>query len=426
MNVKDPLAAGLDPDRTMLLPRSNGRPAVAGLPSRQGNAFEAVTPCAAGLNPLVRAAHPLLALVMPLRCMARPPDMATLRQRLMHAIRQFETQARACRVEVQTIAVAHYALCTLVDETISCTAWGAGVWNSRSLLVTFHNEAGGGERFFRVLQRISMDARTHLELLELMYLCLALGLEGRYRVIDRGSDQLAVLRERLYGQIRLQRGAIEHDLSPRWRGAATRFKPVRKGMPLWAMAIGAAVLVGALELTCRWLLDRSSASLRSQLAEIRLAAPVITPIASMELSSLLADDIEQGLVSVRETAGRWVISLSGQDVFNSGSTVVLPSAQALLQRIGDALSRIPGEVLVVGHTDNQPPSPRARLRTNAELSEARARAVVNLLGSRTGPSTRYRSEGRGAAEPLAPNDSPANRARNRRVDITFSNPVQPQ
>ena len=171
-----------DPDRTLLIPTPGGRRAVPPVTPVQR---EAVVLQGQGLNPLVRAANPLLDLVVPLRSLTTMPDMECLRQRLIQAVQAFETQARASQVDVETVAAARYALCTLVDETIASTPWGAGVWGSRSLLVTFHNEAWGGEKFFMILQRLSQDLRTHIDVLELMYLCMALGLEGRYRVLDR-------------------------------------------------------------------------------------------------------------------------------------------------------------------------------------------------------------------------------------------------
>jgi type VI secretion system protein ImpK len=139
----------------------------------------------------------------------QPPDLGQLRERLAQAVRTFETEAREAGVPVESIAAARYALCTLLDEAIAGTAWGSGVWGSRSLLVAFHNEASGGEKFFLVLQRLSEDPARHLDLLELMYLCLALGLEGRFRLADQGQAQLATLRERLLQLIRQHRGPVE-------------------------------------------------------------------------------------------------------------------------------------------------------------------------------------------------------------------------
>lgn len=429
--MNDSLEPGHDPDHTLLLPTPGGRrPLSTGAPQPADSAAEALALRGEGLNPLVRAANPLLDLVVPLRSMTRAPDMEALRERLVQAIQQFEAQARASRVETRTIAAARYALCTLIDETISSTPWGAGVWNSRSLLVTFHNEAWGGEKFFQVLQRLSLDARTHLDALELMYLCLALGLEGRYRVLERGFDQLALLRERLLELIRQQRGVVEQDLAPRWRGEPTAPASMLRVVPLWVTAAVAAVLLALLQLTCNWLLNRASDPVFAQMGEIRLASPlkVAAPVGPppVRVSGFLAEEIAQGLVSVRETADRSVITLRGDGVFASGSAEVSGNFLSLLGRIGDALSTVPGEVLVVGHTDNQRPSPTARLASNFDLSNARADSVARLLAERAGPATRYRSEGRGESEPLVANDSAANRARNRRVDITVIVPAQPQ
>jgi type VI secretion system protein ImpK len=51
--------------------------------------------------------------------------------------------------------------------------------------------------------------------------------------------------------------------------------------------------------------------------------------------------------------------------------------------------------------------------------------VLNALAGRAGPPERYSVEGRGDAEPLVPNDSPAARARNRRVDVVVLAPANP-
>lgn len=426
----DSPATGQDPDSTVLIPAASGPAATGGAWSWRVATPVVLPPCGEGLNPLVRAANPLLGLVAPLRATPHAPDISALRERLVRAIQQFEAQAQADRVAPQTIAVARYALCTLVDETISSTPWGAGVWSSRSLLVTFHNEAGGGERFFRVLQRLSADAHNHLDLLELMYLCLALGLEGRYRVVERGLEQLAVVRERLLGLIREHRGVVEQDLSPHWRGPPTASRAVPRGLSLWGVTAVAAVLLCLVHLASHHLLERASAPVLASMADIRLAPlPALVPSADPlpeRLSTLLAEEIALGLVSVRDSVDHSVVTLPAQGMFASGSAQLSGNLRAVLARVADALSGIPGDVWVVGHTDNQPPSTRARLASNAELSMARATSVAQFLGARAGPATRYLSEGRGDTEPLVPNDSPTHRARNRRVEITLFVPARAQ
>ncbi|MDY7532543.1 type IVB secretion system protein IcmH/DotU [Pseudomonas sp. Bout1] len=428
--MNDTFDGAQDPDRTLLIPTPGGRrPLPAASPVADVQSAALVLK-GLGLNPLVRAANPLLDLVVPLRMLATPPDMESLRQRLIQAVQAFEAQARASQVDVETVAAARYALCTLVDETISSTPWGAGVWGSRSLLVTFHNEAWGGEKFFMILQRLSQDPRTHIHVLELMYLCMALGLEGRYRVLDRGLDQLGLLRERLLQLINQQRGNREQDLSPRWRGAEAPQASMLRRVPLWVLATVAAVLLLSVQLTYSWLLNRASDPVFAQLGAIRVASPLkvaapATP-APVRLSGFLAPEVAQGLVTVKDSADRSVITLRGDGVFASGSAEVASNFDGLLNRIGDALATVPGDVVVVGHTDNVRPSATSRLGSNFDLSQARAKTVARLLGQRAGPAERYRSEGRGETEPLVPNDSPANRARNRRVDITVLIPSQAQ
>ena len=50
----------------------------------------------------------------------------------------------------------------------------------------FHNETWGGEKVFQLLAKLAQDVPTHRHLLELIYIVLALGFEGRYRVVDNG------------------------------------------------------------------------------------------------------------------------------------------------------------------------------------------------------------------------------------------------
>jgi type VI secretion system protein ImpK len=141
------------------------------------------------------------------------------------------------------------------------------------------------------------------------------------------------------------------------------------------------------------------------------------------VAGFLAPEIEHGLVSVLETADRSVITLRGDGVFGSGSGEVAGAYLPLLARIGEALKSVPGKVIVVGHTDNTQPGLSARFPSNYELSRARAAAVRDLLAERAGPPGRYSVEGRGDSTPLVPNDSAANRARNRRVEITLLTPA---
>ena len=80
-----------------------------------------------------------------------------------------------------------------------------------------------------------------------------------------------------------------------------------------------------------------------------------------------------------------------------------------------------GAITVSGHTDNVPIRSGGQYRSNWELSAARAASVAHeLLAAGLDPA-RLMVSGHADTQPRVLNDSPANRALNRRVDITFAN-----
>lgn len=135
-----------------------------------------------GINPLVSAANHLLNLIPQIRSLRESGNPAALRDYLVQQIQEFEQRARTSGATPETVIGARYCLCTALDETAAQTPWGgSGNWGKHSLLVTFHNETWGGEKFFQLLAKLTQNPLQHRELLELMYVCVALGFEGRDR-----------------------------------------------------------------------------------------------------------------------------------------------------------------------------------------------------------------------------------------------------
>lgn len=161
----------------------------------------------AGLNLLVAAAWELLwELVQLKRCSGRE-SLGSINERLVSAVTQFETRALQSGIESSQVMSARYVLCSAIDEAVVTTPWGASSdWSKMSLLSRFHHETFGGEKVFQLLERLSRDPVKHLAMLELIYLCLCLGFEGKYRVMERGVVQIEAVRDGLYRQIRHVRG----------------------------------------------------------------------------------------------------------------------------------------------------------------------------------------------------------------------------
>ena len=425
MTPDEPRGPLEDPGATILIPTPGGARAAFVAAAATAAPISTLT---GGLNPLLRAANPLLELAVPLRQLPTHPNVEELRTQLIQMMRTFETQGRASGIDDEKLGASRYCLCTFLDEAISSTPWGAGMWASRSLLVTFHNEASGGERFFLILQRLAQNPTGNVDVLELIYVILGLGFEGRYRLIDGGRTQLDTIRERLETMIRSQRGAAERDLSVHWLPVKAERKPLLQLVPLWVAAAIACVVLVAVHLVLSLRLNDESDRVFAALHGVRVAPQPLAakaapppPALAPKLSQFLAPEIAQGLVRVSELPDRTVVEIKGDGLFASGSAELESAYMPLIQRIGDALKDVPGNVVVAGHTDNQRLL-SARFPSNWHLSQARADVVKDMLAARTGTPGRFVAEGRGDTEPIAPNDSPANRAKNRRVDITILAP----
>ena len=431
MSNDDPFAAP-EPDRTFLMPSPGQRAARGALEGEPAAGMagmhepqvpvEALIPNA-GLNPLIIAASPLLNAVPQLRASLTHPNPLGLRETLTQGIRAFEAKAKASGVDAQKVIAARYVLCTFLDETAASTPWGgSGVWGKQSLLVIFHNETWGGEKVFQLMAKLAENPGANRDLLELLYVVLALGFEGRYRVLDNGRSQLELLRERLLVMLRNQRGEYERELSPHWRGVEAR-KNVMSMLPMWVvLAIAGLLAIGiyfGLSINLNAKSDPVYAEIQALRAKTTVAAGPRPGNAAPKppLAGLLEPGIKAGLVGVGDYGDRSVITIKGDGFFEPGSATVADKVLPLLVRIGEALNSVQGSVLIAGHTDNQPIR-SARFPSNWHLSQERALAVQRLLGASVKPE-RMKAEGRAESEPVAGNATPADRAKNRRVEITL-------
>jgi len=207
------------------------------------------------LNPLVAAASPLLSEVVRFKHSLESEDLQALHGQLSSAIKLFEHRALHDGAESSQVMAARYVLCTVLDEAVVTTPWGnESEWSQMSLLSSFHNETFGGEKFFQLLERLTRNPVKHLPMLELMYLCLSLGFEGKYRVLPRGMLELEAVRDSLYRQIRQMRGDIPRELSPHWEGLKDTRRRLVRIVPWWMVALFTLACLGVIYGGFAWVL----------------------------------------------------------------------------------------------------------------------------------------------------------------------------
>ncbi len=443
MNQDDPFANFSDDDKTILKPspgrrRKQQAPGSAPVESRSSVAvpeggIQRQLNLRSDNNHLLGCALPLLSLVIQLRNSASHHDVPGLRNAVINEIKTFDSQAKDLGCAADQVQTARYILCSLVDEVVLNTPWGGNsIWATQGMLITFHGEAWGGEKFFQVLNNIILQPGTYLDLLEIFYACLSLGFEGKYRVQQQGADQLQDVRENLYQIIQRQQGEWDKELSSQWRGITDKRNILAKYVPLWVVVAATAVLLMLLFLGFLFFINQSSNPLMAQLYQIKdgikvpiavekhtpVSVPVAEPTELEKIRQFLQPEISQKKVAVVDDNGQSMIRILVKNFFASGSDRIRGKYQPLLSRIADALESVTNPITVVGHTDNIPIF-TARFPSNWVLSRARAQAVAQVLKKRLKQQNEITAEGRADTQNLVPNDSAEHRAMNRRVEIIF-------
>lgn len=222
-----------------------------------------------GLNPLINASAMLIAVFTKTRETVSHANVGGLHQQLVSELKLFEERSKEAGIKPEIILATRYLLCTILDEAVLNTPWGAeSAWTQKTLLSVFHNETKGGEKFFIILDRMRNAPAENIDILELMYIFLSLGYEGKYRVVHRGRDLLEQLRDDLFQIIRRQRGEYERTLSPSWEGVGRIRNTLTQYVPMWVVAsvIGGIMLLSYSGL--RYWMHESTNDVAKQLTEI--------------------------------------------------------------------------------------------------------------------------------------------------------------
>ena len=393
----------------------------------------------APLNPLVRTATPLLALMGRLPTLPAPGNLEGLRHRIIAALRRFQSAARAAGVGADQMRAAHFILCAAIDDIIGHTGWGREAsWSERSLIRTFHKAIEPDRSFATLLDHMLTDPARHVCELELIAVCMALGFEGRYRAEDDGPPAFRHVRDQLYRAISGVRGVPAPELSPDWRATAPPRKTLTALVPPWvAASLAGALFAGfyvLLTLSIGGHADRVFQKLAALLPdrpaviahfEPASGAPAEAGPQTPQLSArakryqtALGSESAAGMIEVTTDRDLDILRISGANAFVRGGEVLTRSGHQLVERLAVLLDREPGHLLVVGHTDDRP-TLSVRLPSALALSEARARAVARVLVAHLNAPERVDIEGRADTEPLVPNTGAAARDRNRRVEIVL-------
>ncbi len=152
----------------------------------------------------------------------------------------------------------------------------------------------------------------------------------------------------------------------------------------------------------------------------RKIAPIGEIIRNQIASEIKTLDLEND-VFVVATNSEVVITLKERVAFSPAKIDVLESSKPILDNIADIIMKYPDYTVEInGHTDSIPIK-TARFPSNWELSVARATSVLKyFINNHSVDPSRFAVRGNADQKPVAPNDTPENRAKNRRVEIRLT------
>jgi type VI secretion system protein ImpK len=387
-------------------------------------------------NPITQAAVPLLILLGRLRQMVVEMDAVPLMQHVARTIGEVEKKLLAASIPDEQVQIAKYALCATADDIVqNLPGTDKHIWMQHSMLAQFFGVRTSGIGFFDKIRQLTSNPTVYYNLLELLHACLSLGFEGQYRGAAGGDIELQRVRRDVYATLRTVRPREADEISPRWRGLDIKARGLGSGIPVWAIAAFLLAALSVLFLMLRFNLSSDADAVAEALVRLhppgavqierKVFEPMTaaqTPVSTTQLERIraaLAPEISRELVAVDAVGDFIVVRINNLLLFDSGSADVRPDFTQLGQRIATVLNREPGNINIVGHTDNVKLKLSNRFKSNFDLSVKRAQNVATVLSPLLDNASRLAVAGKGEDEPIGSNDTAEGRQKNRRVEISI-------
>ena len=392
-------------------------------------------------NKLVDAFSALLEFAPELENALPPDNPETLRTRLLEELVRARDAAVASGSPLERADQAAWSVAALLDDLALNTPWGgASVWPRQPLVVMLRGDVDAGTQFFSRLEELERHPNRDRELLELQYLCMALGFRGKFRIPGRAGDRSINAVRVAAARFLRDADAADAPLSPNWKGVVASDEPQRFIVPIWVMAVIAAVVATGIYVALSMALSNQATQLPALVralppadrAQVLRAAPqsdkpAPAPVETVdfallpEFAAAAPESLRPALKGAESVSlARLVIQATNPELFQSSRAELTDGFEPLIVSIAKVIrenEELIGNVTVVGHTDGIPLQRTNPLSTNQRLSEARAATIADLLVQNGVPSDRIHSEGRAATDPVADDGTREGRALNRRVEV---------
>jgi type VI secretion system protein ImpK len=210
---------------------------------------------------------PCFTLVLQLRAAADFGDAAVLRRRILDLLDLSEREAMRAGIPSEDLRLAKFALVAFLDETILSSDWHQkDRWIAQPLQLELYDRYDAGEEFFVQLERLRAQPAAHAEVLEVFYLCMALGFKGRYQIVQQ--EQIRVLIEGTYADLSRLPGMVAGALAPHGKPRDQVATEVRSKLPTWVIVAAAAVVALVLYATLSWINHRQAQQVADEIRRL--------------------------------------------------------------------------------------------------------------------------------------------------------------
>ena len=435
MSRDDPFGLSEDRERTRI--RLSGTPVPRAMPLPSGTSPKRAR---AHPNVLVNAFSALLEFAPELENAVPPENPEVLRTRLLEELVRARDTTMAAGSSLERADQAAWLVAALLDDLALNTPWGgASAWPRQPLVVMLRGDVDAGAQFFARLEELERHPSRDREMLELQYHCMALGFRGKYRVPGRSGDRSLNAVRVAAARFLRDTDAEGAPLSPNWKGVTASDEPQRFIVPIWVMALGAAVIATAIHIGLSMGLSSQAVELSALVralppptrGDISRASPKVDapPVPPEAVDFALLPEFQAGAPVDLRTAlrgtesvslAKLIIQASNPELFQSSRAQLTEGFEPLIDSIAKVIlanQELIGNITVVGHTDSVPLQRTNPLSTNQRLSEARAQTIADMLVQNGVPQDRVHSEGRAATDPVADDSTREGRALNRRVEV---------
>lgn len=182
-----------------------------------------------------------LILILQLRSTNSYGDASTLKSKVSDLFDRFERDARTSGIDNEKVRFAKFALVAFLDETIISSTWTQkDEWLAEPMQIKLFDTFNAGEEFFDNLHQLRQRSSVNADILEVYYLCLALGFKGKYQL--QSPENLRRVIDDLNLELHPEMYSAIDAISPNAKPKDTIVQSSSGGIPIWVYPLSAIVV----------------------------------------------------------------------------------------------------------------------------------------------------------------------------------------